>query len=74
MTLIHKIMVGVYGGVNGHQPVPLIPLGLVKTIGKELDIHCLCNMVLALWCNVASARLENGDDPINFQVSSTGSV
>ena len=54
---------GVYGGVYGHQMLPLIPLGLVKTLGKGLRIRCLCIMVLALWCSVASACLENGDDP-----------
>ena len=74
MPLIHKLMVGVYGGVNGHQLVPLMPSGLVKTLVKELDIRCLCNMVLALWCSVASARLENGDDPIDLHVSSTDIV
>ena len=26
-TLIHKHMFGVYGGVDGHQLVPLMPLG-----------------------------------------------
>ena len=66
---IHKIMVRVYGCVNGHQLVPLIPSGLVKNIGKGLGIHFMCIMVLVLWCTVASARLENGYDPINSQVS-----
>ena len=61
IILIHDLMVGVYLGVNGHQLVPLMPLGLVKTLGKGLGIHCMCIMVLALWCSVASARLENGD-------------
>ena len=64
MTLIHKIMVGVYGGVNGHQLVPLIPR-LVKTLGKGIGIRCLYNIVIALWCSVASMCLENGDDPID---------
>ena len=68
LTLIHKLMVGVYGGVNGHQLLPLIPSGLVKTLGKGLGIRCLCIMVLALWFSVASAHLENGDNPINSQV------
>ena len=40
MMLIHDLMIGVYGGVNGHQLVPLMPLGLVKTLGKGLGI-CL---------------------------------
>ena len=71
---IHVLMVELYGGINGHQLVPLMPSGLVKTLGKEIDIQCFCNMVLELWCSVASVRLENGDDPINSQVSSTGSI
>ena len=66
MMLIHNLMVGVYGGVNGHQLVPLIPSGMVKTLRKGLGIHCMCIMVLALWCSEASVRLEDGDDPIDF--------
>ena len=69
MMLIHDLMVGVYDGINGHQQVPLMPSGLVKTLGKGLGICCLCIMVLALWFSVASAHLENGDDPIDSQVS-----
>ena len=71
LTLVHDFMVGVYGSVNGHQLVPLIPSGLVKTLGKGLGICCMCNMVLALWCSEASACLEDGDDPIDSQVSLT---
>ena len=71
LMLIHVLMVGVYGGVNGHQLVPLMPLGLVKTLGKGLRIRYMCIMVLTLWCNVASMRLENGDDPVDSQVSLT---
>ena len=63
MTLIHKLMVGVYGGANGHQLVPLMPSGLVKTIGKGLGTCCKCIMVWALWCSAASACLENGVNP-----------
>ena len=69
MMLIHDLIIGVYGDVNGHQLVPLMPLGLVKTLGKWLGIHCMCIMVLALWCSEASAHLEDGDDPIDLQVS-----
>ena len=65
LTLIHDLMVGVYGGVNGHQLVPLMPSGLVKTLGKGIGIFCICIMVLALWCSEAFAHLENGDDPID---------
>ena len=74
LTLIHDIMVEVYGAVNGHQLVPLMPSGLVKTLGKGLGIRCMCIMVLELWCSVASARLENGDDPNDSQVSLSGFV
>ena len=63
MTLIHKLMVRVYGGVNGHQLVPLMPLGLVKTIGEGLGTHCMRIMIWELWCNETSTRLENGVDP-----------
>ena len=63
LMLKYDLMVGVYGGVNGHQLVPLMPSGLGKTLGKGLGIRCMCIMVLALWCSVASARLENGDEP-----------
>ena len=45
MTLIHKLMVRVYGGVNGHQLVPLMSSRLVKTLSKGLDILCLGIMV-----------------------------
>ena len=38
LTLIHDIMDGVYGGVNGHQLVPIMPSGLLKTLGKGLGI------------------------------------
>ena len=58
-------MVGVYGGVNGHKLVPLMPLGLVKNLGKRLGIRFLCIMVLELWFSVASMHLEKGDDPID---------
>ena len=74
LTLIHDFMVAVYGGVNGHQLVPLMPLGLVKTLGKGLGIRCMCIMVLALWCSVPSTRLESGDDPIDSQVRPSDSV
>ena len=60
--LVHDLMVGIYGGGNGHQLVPLMPSGLVKTIGKGLGICCLCIMVLALWYSMASAQLEKGGD------------
>ena len=63
LTLIHDFMVGVYGAVNGHQPVPLVPSGLVKTLGKGLGTRCMSIKVWALWCNRTSARLENGVDP-----------
>ena len=66
LTLIHDLMVGVYGGINGHQLVPLMPSGLVKTLGKGLGIRCKCIMVLALWCSEAYVRLEDGDDPIDL--------
>ena len=39
ITLIHKLMVGVYGGINDHQLVPLMPSRLVKTLCKGLGIH-----------------------------------
>ena len=71
IMLIHKLMVGVYGGVNGHQLVPLMPSGLVKTLGKGHGIHCMRIMVLELWCSEASTHLENGVDPIDLQVSLT---
>ena len=71
MMLFHDLMVGVYGGVNGHQLVPLIPSRLVKTLGKGLGIRCMCIMVLTLWCSEAFAHLEDGDDPIDLQVSLT---
>ena len=74
IRLIHKLMVGVYGGVNGHQLVPLIPSGLVKTLGKGLGICCLCITVLELWFSVASTHLDNRYDPIDSQVSSIDSV
>ena len=67
-------MVGVYGGVNGHQIVPLMPSGLVKTLGKRVGIHYLFIMVLAFWFSVAFAHSEKGDDPIDSWVSFTGSV
>ena len=63
MMLFHDLMVGVYGGVNGHQLVPLMPSGLAKTLGKGLGTRCKCIMVLSLWCSEASMCLENGDDP-----------
>ena len=69
MMLIHDLIIGVYGDVNGHQLVPLMPLGLVKTLGKWLGIHCMCIMVLALWCSEGSVHLEDGDNPIDLQVS-----
>ena len=65
LMLIHDFMVGVYGGVNGHQLVPLMPSGLVKTLGKGLGICCMHIMVLKLWCSEASMHLENGVDPID---------
>ena len=65
LTLIHDLMVEAYGGVNGHQLVPLVPSGLVKTLGKGLGICCMCIMVLVLWCSKASVHLEDGDDPID---------
>ena len=71
MMLIHDLMVGVYDDVNGHRLVPLRPSGLVKTLGKRLGIYCMCIMVLALWCSEASTHLEDGDDPIDLQVSLT---
>ena len=74
MMLIHDLMVGVYGGINVHQLVPLMPSMLVKTLGKGLGIRCLCIMVLALWFSVAYMHLENGYDPIDSQVSSTESM
>ena len=66
LTLVHDFMVGVYGGVNGHQLVPLMPLGLLKTIGKGIGIRCMCIVVLALWCSEASVHLEDGDDPVDL--------
>lgn len=74
LTLVHDIMDGVYGGINGHQLMPLIPSRLAKTLGKGLGIHCMYIMVLELWCSVASTCLENGDDPKDSQVSSSRSV
>ena len=71
LTLIHDFMVGVYGGINGHQLVPLMPSGLLKTLGKGLGTHCMSIMVWALWCNKTSMRLENGIEPNDLQVSSS---
>ena len=71
ITLIHDLMNRVYGGVNGHQLVPLIPLKLVKTLGKGLGIRCMCIMVLALWCSEASTHLEDRDDPTDSHVRVT---
>ena len=71
LMLIHDFMDGVYCGINGHQLVPLMPLGLVKTLGKGLRIHYMCIMVLELWCSEASVHLENGVDPTYSQVSLT---
>ena len=45
LTLIHDFMVGVYGGINGHQLIPLMPSGLVKTLGKGLGTRCMSIMV-----------------------------
>ena len=45
LTLIYDLMVEVYGGINGYKLVPLMPSGLVKTLGKGLGIRCLCIMV-----------------------------
>ena len=66
LTLIHDFMDGVYGGVNGHQLVPLMPSRLVKNLGKGLGIRCMCLMVLVLWYSEASAHLDNGDNPIDL--------
>ena len=74
LMLIHDIMIGVYGGVNGHQMVPLIQSRLVKTLDKGLGIRCMCIKVLALWFSEASACLDNGDDPNDSQVISSGCV
>ena len=56
-------MVRVYECVNGHQLVPLMPSGFVKTLGKgfgnSLFVHYV---VLALGCHVASMQLEKGSD------------
>ena len=46
-----------------------MPSGFVKTLGKGLGIHCMCIMVLALWCSEAFARLEDGKDLIDLHVS-----
>ena len=63
IMLIHKIMVRVYGCVNGHELVPLMPSGFVKTLGKgfghSLFVHYV---VLELGFHVASTQLEKGGD------------
>ena len=66
LMLVHDFMVGVYGSVNGHHLMPLVPSGLVKTLGKGLGIRCMCNMVLALWCSEASTGLEDEHNPIDL--------
>ena len=60
-------MVRVYGCVNSHQLVPLMPLGFVKTLGKGfghlLFVHYV---ILALGFCVASVQLEKGGDLHRF--------
>ena len=60
-------MVRVHECVNGHQLVPLIPLGFVKTLAKgfghSLSVHYV---VLALGFHVASAQLEKGGNIHRF--------
>ena len=74
LMLIYDFMGGFYGGINGHQLVPLMPSGFVKTQGKGLGTRCMRIMVWALWCNETSTRLENGIDPNDLQVSSSISM
>ena len=63
-------MVRVYGCVNGHQLVPLMPLGFVNTLGKGFgNSQFVYYVVLALWFSVASTHLEKGDDLVDLQVS-----
>ena len=67
ITSIHKLMVRVYGCVNGHQLVPLIPSGFFITLGKGfghlLFVHYV---VLALGFRVAFAQLEKGGELHRF--------
>ena len=60
-------MVRVYGCVNGHQLVPLMPLVLLKNTWKNiwhsLFVHYV---VLALGFHVASAQMEKGGDLHRF--------
>ena len=60
-------MVRVYGCVNGHQLVPLMPSGFVNTLGKGfghlLFVHYV---VLALGFRVAFAQLEKGGELHRF--------
>ena len=74
MMLVHDLMLGVYGGINGHQLVPLMPSRLVKNLGKGLGTRCMSIMVWALWSNETSACLENGVNCNDLQVSSFISV
>ena len=60
-------MVRVYGCVNGHQLVPLMPSRFVNTLGKGFGHSMFVHyVVLALWFHVASAQLEKGGDLHRF--------
>ena len=60
-------MVRVYGCVNGHQLVPLMPSGFVNTFGKVFGHSLFVHYVaLALGFHVDSAQLEKGGDLHRF--------
>ena len=42
ITMVHKLMVRVFGCVNGHHLVPLMPLGFVKMLGKMIWAFVVC--------------------------------
>ena len=56
-------MVRVHECINGHYPVPLMPSGFVKTLGKGFGNSSFMHyVVLALGFHVASMQLEKGGD------------
>ena len=66
ITSIHKLMVRVYGCVNGHQFMPLMPSRLVKMLKKWFGIHYCALCGFGLWFSVASVQLEKGGDLHRF--------
>ena len=54
-------MVSIHECVNGHQLVPLIPLGFVKMLGKGFGHSLIMHyVVLALGFHVDFVQLEKG--------------